>query len=208
MTIDPPVRNAPITFSGATARFVVGGNRSAKGLLCSLDGAAAAECPWPLVFEDLPYNSHRLTVTDPNLPGVVLPTIAWANRLPKPRIVGSQFPAVLQPGSRRRQASLAVARLPRMLFQSNAAGTAKVTLRRGRRSVAKWRARVVQGSNLVRLPKAAGRKLRPGRYTLVVVVRNAAGASAPFTLRFDALRDSPIIGSMIEGPETWAIRHA
>jgi hypothetical protein len=40
----------------------------------------------------------------------------------------------------------------------------------------------------VRLPRAVWRRLRPGRYRLVVVVTNAAGASSPLTLRFDAVR--------------------
>ena len=65
---------------------------------------------------------------------------------------------------------------------------AAVALVRGTHTVRHWRARVVRGSNLVVLPKAAWRRLRPGRYRLVVVVRNASGRSTPLQLRFDALR--------------------
>jgi hypothetical protein len=127
-------------------------------------------------------------VVDPALSGVVFPTIAWTNPLPVPRVVGSQFPALLHLGSRRGQARLATARLPRLLFQGNAAGRARVTLRRGDRTVSRWSVRVVQGSNLVALPRSAWRRLRPGRYRLEVVVRNASGSSSPLTLRFDAVR--------------------
>jgi hypothetical protein len=62
-----------------------------------------------------------------------------------------------------------------------------VELRRGKRVVRRWTAPVVQGSNLVRLPRSAWRRLRPGRYRLAVEVRNATGASS-LVLRFDALR--------------------
>lgn len=190
LTLDPAPVNEPIRFSGASAGFVVGGVRDAGALLCSLDGAPATRCTAPLVYDDLAYGRHALTVTDPNMPGVVFPTIEWTDPLPAPKVVGSQFPAVLPLGSRRKQASLATSRLPRILFQSNAAGSATVELRRGKRVVRRWTAPVVQGSNLVRLPRSAWRRLRPGRYRLAVVVRNASGASAPLTLRFDAVRGS------------------
>ena len=188
VVVEPAPANASIVFSGAGASFDVGGEADIAALRCSLDGAAPVACPWPLVFTALGYGDHTLTVTDPNLPGVVFPTLAWTNPLPAPQIVGSQFPAVLQLGSRRKQATLATSRLPRILFQSNSAGAAKVQLRRGTKPMRGWKAPVVQGSNLVRLPRAAWRRLRPGRYRLVVVVTNAAGASKPLTLRFDAVR--------------------
>lgn len=99
---------------------------------------------------------------------VVFPTIVWSNPLPAPQIVGSQFPALLQLDTRR----------------------ARGVLHRGTRIVRRWNAPVVQGSNLVRLPRAAWRRLRPGRYGLEVVVTNAAGGSAPLRLRFDAVRST------------------
>lgn len=188
ITVEPAPAHEPILFSGATAGFTVGGARDVSALHCSLDGAPATKCPSPLTFTNLGYGRHTLTITDPNMPGVVFPTIEWTDPLPAPKIVGSQFPAVLQLGSRRKQATLAASRLPRMLFQSNAAGTAKVELRGGARVVRRWTARVVQGSNLVRLPRSAWRRLRAGRYRLVVVVANPAGASTPLVLRFDAVR--------------------
>lgn len=190
IVLSPADLTAPIAFSGGDAAFEVGGNRSVAGLRCRIDDGAEAACPWPLRFTGLSYGEHRLVVSDPDLPGVVFPTITWTNPLPSPQIVGSQFPAVLQLGSPRRQASLAASRLPRLLFQSNSAGTARVTLRRGSTTLRRWSAPVVEGSNLVRLPRAAWKRLRPGRYRLVVAVGNAAGASAPLTLRFDAVRTS------------------
>jgi hypothetical protein len=187
VVLEPPAAAAPLAFGGGRAAFVIGGNRTVAGLGCSIDGGPLTTCAWPLEFENLSYGSHTLKVVDSSL-DVVFPTIAWTNPLPAPRIVGSQFPALLQLGSRRRQATLAVARLPRLLFQSISSGTARVTLRRGSSTVRAWKAPVVQGSNLVRLPRAAWKRLRPGRYGLVVLVTNVAGTSAPLTLRFDAVR--------------------
>lgn len=188
MTLSPPDPVAPVLFSGASASFAVAGNRSVSGLQCSLDGAPATSCPWPLDFTGLGYGPHTLTVTDPKLGGVVFPTIAWTSPLPVPLLAASQFPALLSLGSRGAQAHVAKARLPRLLFQSNAAGVARVRLLRGRRLVASWTAPVIQGSNLVTLPRPAYLRLRPGRYGLEVTVANASGVSAALRLRFDAAR--------------------
>ncbi|MFL5845711.1 MAG: LamG domain-containing protein [Solirubrobacteraceae bacterium] len=190
VVLDPAVAGGPVTFAGANAGFAVGGDLRIATLLCSLDGAAAAACPARFEFADLGYGPHTLTISDPALVGIQMPAVAWVDPLPRPRIVGSQFPALLQLGSRKRQAGLATARLPRLLFQSNSAGGAVVTLQRGGKTVRRWTAPVVQGSNLVRLPRAAWKQLRPGRYGLRVVVTNASGPSAPLTLRFDALRSA------------------
>lgn len=187
VVIEPPPASEPITFAGAGARFTVGGV-SVGSLRCSLDGAEPGPCPWPLDFAALAYGPHTLTVIDTGIAGVVFPTIAWDAALPRPLLAASQFPAVLQLGSRRGQAGLAAARLPRLLFQSNVAGRAALTLRRRSTPVHRWTARVVQGSNLIRLPRRAWRRLRPGRYGLEVRVANASGSSPPLTLRFDAVR--------------------
>lgn len=190
LLIAPAPAGAPIAFSGASAGFLISGVADISALRCSLDGAAAGPCPWPIAFQGLAYGRHSLVVTDPTMPGVVFPTLEWTDPLPAPKVVGSQFPAVLQLGSRRKQASLATSRLPRLLFQSNTAGSARVQLRRGNRVLRRWTAPVVQGSNLVRLPRAAWRRLRPGRYALGVVVTNAGGATETLRLRFDAVRST------------------
>jgi hypothetical protein len=186
--LDPPDPVAPVLFTGASRSFVIGGNRSIAELQCSVDGRAAASCPWPLDFTGLGYGPHTLTISDPKLGGVVFPTVAWTSPLPIPLLAGSQFPALLSLGTPGAQARIAKARLPRILFQSNAAGSATVRLLRGTRTVAHWSARVIQGSNLVRLPRSAYRKIRPGRYGLEVAVTNASGTSKPLRLRFDAAR--------------------
>jgi hypothetical protein len=118
----------------------------------------------------------------------VFPTITWTSPLPVPLLAGSQFPALLSLGSRGAQARIAKARLPRLLFQSNAAGRAAVRLLRAGKRVASWTAPVIQGSNLVTLPRAAWLRLRPGRYTLELAATNATGTSRPLRLRFDAAR--------------------
>ncbi len=182
----PPSRS--LSFLGEPATFAVGWWRQATELRCSLDGAAPAACPAPLAYAGLGYGRHSLTISDPNTSGIAFPAIAFDNPLPKPMVAGSQFPAVLQLGSKARQASLSVTRLPRLLFQSNGPGRARITLTRGKRTIRRWSAKVVQGSNVVTLPRPAWRLLRPGRYQLKVVVTNASGASAPLNLRFDAVR--------------------
>lgn len=188
MTLDPVDETAPRTFAGASASFVVAGTRPTAELLCSLDGAAPVACPPGLAFPGLTYGPHRLVVSDRHLPRVAFPAITWTIALPAPLVVGRQFPAVVNLGTRKAQVSTATSRLPRLLFQSNAPGTARLVVRRGKKVVRRFGAKVVQGTNLVILPRAAYRRLRPGRYSLTMIVRNASGSSAPVKLRFDAVR--------------------
>jgi hypothetical protein len=189
VVVEPPPSRA-ISFLGEPASFAAGWFRQAPELLCSLDGATPAACPSPLAYAGLSYGPHTLRVVDPHSTGIEFPTIGWVNALPVPLVAGSQFPALLQLGTRARQAGVARARLPRLLFQSSAPGRARVTLTRGGRTIKRWSARVVEGSNVVTVPRSAWRLLRPGRYGLSVVVTNAAGASAPLHLRFDAVRST------------------
>ena len=160
--LDPVAPGASVLFSGGARSFLIGGNRSVSGLQCSLDGAQPGDCPWPLDFTGLAYGAHQLTISDTKVTGIVFPTIRWTDPLPAPRRRGQPVPgpaAARQPPA---SGPLATSRLPRMLFQSNASGTAKVRLPRKGKPVRTWNARVVQGSNLVRLPRAVWLKLRPG----------------------------------------------
>jgi hypothetical protein len=173
------------------ASFTVAGQRSDGTLECRLDAGEWAPCPASLTFANLP-GSHTLAVRDTRLTRLAAsPALSWTAALPSPRLIAAQFPALLSLGSgRRQQQRTKASRLPRLLFQSNAPGTAEIRLVRRSRTVERWSAAVALGPNALVMPRPAWLKLAAGRYTLVVTVRNAAGASRALKIRFDAVRRS------------------
>jgi hypothetical protein len=183
---DGDTTRVPTSFGYGSAAFEIAGGRSATSAQCRLDAGAWARCPSPIAYDELAPGAHSLTVRDGATAG--MPALSWAVAAPAPRVAAAQFPALLSLGSRRAQRATSSRRLPRLLFQSNAAAAATVEVRRGSRRVLRWSAPVVQGPNSVALPRAAWLRLRDGRYVISVRTRNAAGASGVVRRRFDVVR--------------------
>ena len=176
-------------YGGASASFVVSGQRSSSALQCRLNAGGWAPCPESLTFTDLPYGSNALAVRDPGLPGVAgAASIAWDAPLPAPSLIAPRFPLLVTFASRRAQRRTKPARSPRLLYRANTDGTAAVVLRRGRRRVGRWTTAFHRGSNTMAFPIARLRRLGTGRHVLTLEPRNAAGTGRALTRRFDVVR--------------------
>jgi len=172
-------RPTGISFTGAAAEFSPGLLRGRSSWSCSVDGAPATTCPSPLTYTGLPYGTHTLQVSDPDVSDIVWPKLTWSDPLPRPLLAGAQFPALVSRNAKR---------LPRLLFQSNAPAQATLVLSRRGLALKRWSAPVARGSNAIRLTRSAWRLLRPGRYALGIQPVNAAGTGAPLAVRFDVVR--------------------
>jgi hypothetical protein len=176
-------------YGGASASFVVSGQRSSVALQCRLNSGGWGACPEPLTFTDLPYGSNALAVRDPGLPGVAgAASIAWDSPLPAPSLIAPRFPLLVTFASRRAQRRTKLSRSPRLLYRANTDGIAAVVLRRGRRTVGSWTTAFHRGSNTMAFPIARLRRLGAGRHVLTLEPRNAASAGRALTRRFDVVR--------------------
>lgn len=176
-------------YGGASASFVVSGQRSSGALQCRVNSGGWGACPDSLTFTDLPYGFNALAVRDPGLPGVASPaSIVWDSPLPAPSLIAPRFPLLITFASRRAQRRTKASRAPRLLYRANTDGTAAITLRRGRRTVARWTTTFHRGSNTMTFPLARLRRLATGRHVLTLEPRNAASAGRPLTRRFDVVR--------------------
>jgi hypothetical protein len=115
-------------------------------------------------------------------------SIAWNTPLPAPSLIAARFPLLVTFASRRAQKRTKAARVPRLLYRANTDGAAAVTLRRGRRTIARWTTSFHRGSNTMAFPIVPLRRLGAGRHVLTLEPRNSAGAGASFTRRFDVVR--------------------
>jgi hypothetical protein len=183
----PPGGATP--YAGASASFVVAGQRAPGTLECRLNSGGWARCPESLTFTDLPYGANALSVRDPGLPTVAgAASVAWTAPLPAPSLIAARFPLLVTFASRRAQRRTKASRVPRLLYRANTDGTAAVVLRRGRRTVARWTTAFHRGSNTMAFPIMRLRRLGPGRHVLTLEPRNAAGAGPALTRRFDVVR--------------------
>jgi hypothetical protein len=181
-----PVGGA-VPYGSVSASFVLAGQRSSGALRCRLNGGSWAPCPESLTFTGLSYGTHALAVHDPGLPGVAGASIAWTTPLPAPSLIAARFPLLVTFASRRAQRRTKAARVPRLLYRANTDGAAAVTLRRGRRTIARWTTSFHRGSNTMAFPIVPLRRLGSGRHVLTLEPRNSVGAGAPFTRRFDVV---------------------
>jgi hypothetical protein len=176
-------------YAGASASFVVSGQRSSSALQCRLNSGAWGACPDSLTFTDLPYGTNALAVRDPELPGVTdAASIAWNAPLPVPNLIDARFPLIVKFASRRAQRRTKPSRAPRLLYRANTDGTAAVVLRKGRRTIATWTSAFHRGSNTMVFPIARLRRLKAGRHVITLTPRNAAGSGRALTRRFDVVR--------------------
>jgi len=186
------VRLAPtggaVPYGSVSASFVLAGHRSSSALRCRLDGAGWTACPQSLTFTGLPYGPHALSVHDPGLSGVVGASIAWTTPLPAPSLIAPRFPLLVTFASRRAQQRTKASRVPRLLYRANTDGAAAVTLRRGKRTIARWTTSFHRGSNTMAFPIVPLRRLGSGRHVLTLEPRNSAAAGTPLTRRFDVVR--------------------
>jgi hypothetical protein len=176
-------------YGGASASFVVSGERSTVALQCRLNSGGWSPCPDSLTFTDLSYGSNALAVRDPGLPGVAgAASIVWDSPLPAPSLIAPRFPLLITFASRRAQRRTKLSRAPRLLYRANTDGTAAVVLRRGRRTVESWTTAFHRGSNTMTFPLARLRRLATGRHVLTLEPRNAASAGRALMRRFDVVR--------------------
>jgi hypothetical protein len=176
-------------FGGASASFVVAGNRTSSTLQCRLNGGGWAPCPASLTFSDLSYGPHSLAVRDPGLPSVTsAASVGWTAPLPTPSLIASRFPLLVTFASRRAQRRTKASRAPRLLYRADTDGIAAVVLRRGRQTVGRWTTPFHSGSNTMAFPLARLRRLGSGRHVLTLQPRNAAGTGPALTRRFDVVR--------------------
>jgi hypothetical protein len=183
-----PQAGAP-PYGGASASFVVSGQRSSVALQCRLNSGGWGPCPDSMTFTDLPYGSNALAVRDPGLPGVAgAASIVWDSPLPAPSLIAPRFPLLITFASRRAQRRTKLSRAPRLLYRANTDGIAAVVLRRGRRTVGSWTMAFHRGSNTMAFPLARLRRLGTGRHVLTLAPRNAASAGRALTRRFDVVR--------------------
>jgi Concanavalin A-like lectin/glucanases superfamily len=176
-------------YGGASASFVVSGERSTVALQCRVNSGGWSPCPDSLTFTDLPYGSNALAVRDPGLPGVAgAASIVWDSPLPAPSLIAPRFPLLITFASRRAQRRTKLSRAPRLLYRANTDGTAAVVLRRGPRTVARWTTAFHRGSNTMTFPLARLRRLATGRHVLTLEPRNAASTGRALTRRFDVVR--------------------
>jgi len=176
-----------VPYGSVSASFVLAGQRSGA-LRCRLDSGGWAPCPEALTFTGLAYGPHVLAVHDPGLPGVAGASIAWTAPVPAPSLIGARLPLLVTFSSRRAQQRAKPARVPRLLYRANTDGAADVTVRRGRRIVARWTTAFHRGSNTMAFPIGPLRRLGTGRHVLTVVPRNSTGVGAVLTRRFDVVR--------------------
>jgi hypothetical protein len=177
------------SFDSASASFVVAGQRSGTDLQCRLNGGDWATCPESLTFTGLAYGPNALSVRDQGLPGVAAAaSVTWTAPLPAPSLIGARFPLLVTFASRRAQLRTKPARAPRLLYRANTDGAAAVVLRRKGRVVGQWTAPFHRGSNTMIFPIARLRRLATGRHVLTLQPRNATGAGAALTRRFDIVR--------------------
>jgi hypothetical protein len=114
--------------------------------------------------------------------------VSWTAPLPAPSLISARFPLLLTFASRRAQRRTKPARAPRLLYRANTDGAAAVVLRRKGRVVGQWTAPFHRGSNTMVFPIARLRRLATGRHVLTLQPRNATGAGAALTRRFDIVR--------------------
>jgi hypothetical protein len=185
--VAPQTGAAP--FEGASASFVVAGQHSSSDLQCRLNGGGWATCPDSMTFTNLPYGPNALSVRDSGLPGVAgAASVTWTAPLPAPSLINARFPLLVTFASRRAQRRTKPARAPRLLYRSNTDGTGAVVLRRAGRVVGQWSAPFHRGSNTLVFPIDRLRRLAAGRHVLTLQPRNATGAGAALTRRFDVVR--------------------
>lgn len=177
------------SYAGASASFVVSGQRSSSALECRLNSGAWDACPESLTFTDLPYGTNALAVRDPALPGVTnAASIAWNAQLPAPSLIAPRFPLIVKFASRRAQRRAKPSRAPRLLYRANTDGTAAVVLRKGQRTIGTWTVAFHRGSNTMVFPVARLRRLGTGRHVMTLTPRNAAGTGRALTRRFEVVR--------------------
>lgn len=193
-TIDPALpygSPAPLPALAATRADVVIAYDYGVGfstISCRLDGEALGSCPTSFRLPILAAGMHTLTATQTETPASGAPMAAaltWAAPAPvagsRVELAALQFPAVVESSAQLAR------RVPRIRFVLGANATVTLAVRDAAgRMVGSVGGPAFAGANALKIPAAALRQLRLGRYTLIVTAQGATGTpsaqAVPFAL--------------------------
>ncbi|WP_354699304.1 hypothetical protein DSM112329_05016 [Paraconexibacter sp. AEG42_29] len=167
---------APPALGAARVAVAVGdadGRDPATTFACALDGGPAVPCRAATWRPLLRPGAHTVRVrqTEGGAEGIASPPARLTVGRPATTTVAAvQFPPLLESSSRLR------VRVPRVRLVLDTPAQLLLTVRRaGGGTVASFRASGTAGPNAVKIPAAALRRLRLGRYVLVVAAHGSAG---------------------------------